>query len=57
VSFAATTLCVASQRGFIVVKLSRYRLSPETFGYTLEHEMMWLATFAGKFLLAWLLDV
>jgi hypothetical protein len=39
VSFAAKTLCVASQRVFIVVCLFvclfRYRLSPETFGYTL----------------------
>jgi hypothetical protein len=33
VSFAAITPCVASQRMFIVVV--RYRLSPETFGYTL----------------------
>jgi hypothetical protein len=41
VSFAAITLCVASQRVFIVVLVVvvvihfRYRLSPETFGYTL----------------------
>jgi hypothetical protein len=36
VSFAAITLCVASQRVFIVVKrIFRYRLSPETFGYSL----------------------
>jgi hypothetical protein len=36
VSFAAITLCVAFQRVFIiVVYLFRYRLSPETFGYTL----------------------
>jgi hypothetical protein len=38
VSFAAITICVASKRVFIVVKLTlRYRLSPETFGYTLVH--------------------
>jgi hypothetical protein len=36
VSFAAITLCVASQRVFIVV-VFRYRLSPETIGYTLVH--------------------
>jgi hypothetical protein len=39
VSFAAITLCVASQQMFIVVVrcycLFRYRLSTETFGYTL----------------------
>jgi hypothetical protein len=37
VSFAAITLCVASQRVFVVVVvyLFRYRFSPETFGYTL----------------------
>jgi hypothetical protein len=37
VSFAAITLCIASQRVFviIVVYLFRYRLRPETFGYTL----------------------
>jgi hypothetical protein len=35
VSFAAITFCVASQRVFIVVCLFRYRLSPETFRYTL----------------------
>jgi hypothetical protein len=34
VGFAATTLCVASQRVFIDV-LFLYRHSPETFGYTL----------------------
>jgi hypothetical protein len=34
VSFAAITLRVASQRVFIVVSV-RFRLSPETFGYTL----------------------
>jgi len=34
VSFAAITLCVASQRMLILV-IYRYRLSPETFGYTL----------------------
>jgi len=31
VSFAATTLCIASKRVFVVV----YRHSPENFGYTL----------------------
>jgi hypothetical protein len=36
VSFAAITLCVASQRVFIAVCLFRYGLSPETFGYTPE---------------------
>jgi hypothetical protein len=41
VSFATITLCVASQRVFVVVVVVvvvvvfRYRLSPETFGYTL----------------------
>jgi len=36
VIFAAITLYVASQRGFIVVVvLLHYRLSPETFGYTI----------------------
>jgi hypothetical protein len=36
VSLAAITLCVASQRVFIVVSvLFRYRLIPETFGYIL----------------------
>jgi hypothetical protein len=34
VSFAAVTLSIASQRVFIFV-VFRYRLSPETFGYTL----------------------
>jgi hypothetical protein len=35
-SFAVITLCVASQRVFIVVSVYFvYRLSPETFGYTL----------------------
>jgi len=34
VSFAAITLRVASQRVFIVID---YRLSPETFGYTLVY--------------------
>jgi hypothetical protein len=37
VSFAAIALCVASQRGFIFVRIFRYRLSPETFGYTLVY--------------------
>jgi hypothetical protein len=35
VSFAVITLCVASQRVFICKRIFRYRLSPETFGYTL----------------------
>jgi hypothetical protein len=35
VRFAAITLCVASQRVFVVVYLFRYRFSPETSGYTL----------------------
>jgi hypothetical protein len=40
VSFAAITLCVASQRMFIFVCcLFRHRLSPEIFGYTL---LCWL---------------
>jgi hypothetical protein len=40
VDFAAITLCVASQRVFIVVVcLFRYRLSPETFGYTLVYDL------------------
>jgi hypothetical protein len=34
VSFAAITLCVVSQRVFVVV-VYFLRLSPETFGYTL----------------------
>jgi hypothetical protein len=37
VSFAAITLCVTSQLVFIIVVLFRYRLTPETFGYTLVH--------------------
>jgi hypothetical protein len=36
VSFAAIILCVACQLMFIVY-LFRYRLSPETFGYTLVY--------------------
>jgi hypothetical protein len=35
VSFTAITLRVVSQRVFIVVVLFGYRISPETFGYTL----------------------
>jgi hypothetical protein len=35
VSFAAITLCVFSQRVFIVVVFYFVRLGPETFGYTL----------------------
>jgi hypothetical protein len=35
VSFAVITICVASQRVFIVVgAIFRYRLSPQTFGHT-----------------------
>jgi hypothetical protein len=43
VSFVARTLCVASQRVFISVVISAflYRLSPETFGYTLI-DFCWL---------------
>jgi hypothetical protein len=42
VSFAAITLCIASQRVFIVVVvLIRYRLSPETFRYTLVRVALW----------------
>jgi hypothetical protein len=37
VRFAAITLCVASQRVFIVVSVVCYRFSPETFGYTLTY--------------------
>jgi len=37
VSFAAIALCIASQLVFIVI--FRYRLSPETFGYTLVFEL------------------
>jgi len=38
VSFAAITLRVASQRVFIVLNVYVfYRLSPETFGYTLVY--------------------
>jgi hypothetical protein len=39
VSFAAITLCVASQREFVVVVVYFVRLSPETFGYTLVYEL------------------
>jgi hypothetical protein len=39
VSFAAITLCVASQRVFIVAAVVLLWLSPETFGYTLVFEM------------------
>jgi len=35
-SFVAITLCISSQRVFLVVSFTfLYRLSPETFGYTL----------------------
>jgi hypothetical protein len=38
VSFASTTLCVASRRVFIVViVVYLVILSPETFGYTLVY--------------------
>jgi len=37
VSFAAITLCVASQREYVAVFLFRYELSPETFGYAHTH--------------------
>jgi hypothetical protein len=41
VSFAAITFCVASQRVFYCFKGTfRYRLSPETFGYTLVHDVL-----------------
>jgi len=36
-SFAAVTLCVASQQVFVVAVLFHYQLSPETFGYTLVY--------------------
>jgi hypothetical protein len=38
VSFAAITLCVASQRVYCC-RLFRYRLNPETFGYTLLSQL------------------
>jgi hypothetical protein len=39
VSFAAVTLRVASQRATPKGKgIFRYRLNPETFGYTLVHD-------------------
>jgi hypothetical protein len=38
VSFTSVTLCVASQRVFIVVSVYfHYRPSPETFGYALVY--------------------
>jgi hypothetical protein len=37
VSFAATTLCVASQRVFILCCSFRYRLNAENFGYKLVY--------------------
>jgi hypothetical protein len=38
VSFAAITLFVASQRVFIIIVVYfSYRISPETFGYTLVY--------------------
>jgi hypothetical protein len=38
VNFALRTLCVVSQRVFFCCKrIFRYRLSPESFGYTLVH--------------------
>jgi len=39
VSFAALPLRVTSERVFIVVFLFGYRLSPETFGYALVHQV------------------
>jgi hypothetical protein len=42
VSFATITLCVASQRVFIVVVyfvIDSVRKRPETFGYTLVHRI------------------
>jgi hypothetical protein len=55
VSFAAITLCVASQRVFFVINIYfLYRLSPETFGYTLlfveEFIFHFILTFKSKFL-------
>jgi hypothetical protein len=48
VSFAAITLCVASQQVFIVVGVISLWLSPETFGYTVvllltlfKHSISW----------------
>jgi hypothetical protein len=38
VSFAAITLCVASERVIVIIYLFPYRPSPETFGYTLVHD-------------------
>jgi hypothetical protein len=37
VSFAAIILCIASRQVFVIVSVFRYRLSPETFGYTPVH--------------------
>jgi len=43
VSFAVITFCVASQRVFVFV-VDFYKLSPETFGYTLVHGVRYLWT-------------
>jgi hypothetical protein len=51
VSFAAIKLYVAS-RVFIVVCVFRYRLSPETFGYTLVHHYERINTGCGLQLVA-----
>jgi hypothetical protein len=50
VSFTAKTLFVASQRVFIIICLFRYRLSPETFGYTLVYWVLFerLTAFVGQ---------
>jgi hypothetical protein len=45
VSFVAITLCVASQRVFIVAVFFRYLLSPETFGYAF---VFWLENLKGR---------
>jgi hypothetical protein len=53
-SFSAITLCVASQRVLIVVVvvvviyLFRYRLSPETFGYTVVRQPFQTEDFKPK---------
>jgi hypothetical protein len=41
VSFAAITICIASQRVFIVVSVYFVnRINPETFGNTLLHDAL-----------------
>jgi hypothetical protein len=47
VSFAAMTLCVASQRVYCCKHIFRYRLSPETFGYILVQNWFSLGTNGG----------